>query len=255
MKRIVSLFVVVFLSVVVLFATTPTALAGKPEGKGSHKQEQKQGNNGGMKDPDDNGKGPDRTDGDAPDTDDVLRNGHNDNGSGNEVDGDCDDNEGRGCEKKQTPEPTETPVVTPSVTPETTPVTPEVTPTTPTTVEVTPTPEVTPTNPPTTVTEVTPTPEVTPVTPTPVTPEPTPVVITTTTVVTVPVYVEVPQPQTCQVSSCCACDCQPASGFMASPELPPTVNNYTTVNVDTLPIALAIVLAGALIALAYLVKK
>jgi hypothetical protein len=240
MKRIVSLFVVVFLSVAVLFATTPTALAGKPEGKGSQKQEQKQGNNGGMKDPDDNGKGPDRTDGDAPDTDDVQRNGHNDNGSGNEVDGDCDDNEGRGCEKKQTPEPTEPSVVTPSVTP--TPVTPEVTPTTPTTVEVTPTPETTTPTP--TLGTVTPTPEVTPVTPEPITP---------TTVVTVPVIVT--QVVTVPVGNQCACCCENScsSGRLASPELPPVVNNYMAV--DTLPIALAIVLAGALIALAYLVKK
>jgi hypothetical protein len=259
MSRIINLIVVLFLSMAVLFAAAQPTFAGKPDGKGQQKQEER--SSGAHSDPDNNGKGPERDDNDPgqQDTDDTSAkpNGKNDNGSGNEVDGDCDDNEGQ-CKAHQpkitvtvevTPEPTTevTPEPTTEVTPEPTveiTITPEVTPeSTPESTPVIATPEITETS--VITSEITETSVVTPV----ITVA-TPVVVTETHIVTEVVTVPATQ---CAVSACQTC-CNPCSdGRLASPELPSDV--YVTNNVDTMPIAIAIVLAGALIALAYTLKK
>ncbi len=94
MKRLLSILVLVS----ILFAAVAPAYAEGPRGGKSHETA------GARSNPDDNGAGPERNDNDpgAVDADDVdsKPNGKNDNGTGNESDGDCDDNEGN-CKAHQ----------------------------------------------------------------------------------------------------------------------------------------------------------
>jgi hypothetical protein len=226
MSRITKFFAVFALSLAIIFATAPSALAGKPD-KPPKEEHASQSN------PDSNGSGPEREDeADQVDDTDQERNGHENNGSGNKLDGDCDDNEGRGCVKRNEPTPG-TPEPTIVVTPESTP-TPEATP------EVTPEVTVTPT--PISTVEITPTPEIITTT-TAIT---VPVPVTTTLVVTVPQIVE--YTQTC--TACCQpCGCPAIGG--GSDAATVIVRN----EIDLMPVALAIIVAGGLVALAVVVRR